>query len=463
MAALPEANEAALLAAEAPEQEPPLVLSDLGKKLREHQVPRDVCVALDTDGWTISSFRSVATSLEKFDEVLPKLLPDCVLSLLQKSQLRAAWRSLQGPDEAVPATSSKSLVPSLEASSSWSETFAPRLDASKVSTLKKAFLKNYPSEILTSATCPSLRLLSTAVHQEARKDLKWIPWKFRMTQLASDEAVMRRPSKQARLETLNLTSLLMDDPPTMEIGNNVMGISTIQRIMSVHDTALAMSGTAHLARLKHYTTKFLGFLQTRLEPDCSLRVPTVLEAQQADRVFWTNIFNLVLEKDWSVDDAIYEYSEIRAEMAALLQPRAKMPPMPKTPKGKGAGKPYVPPPPGKPPGRGKGGKPSTKGKGQGPQWIKNVTVNGAAKQLAGRAAAVRLGPPAHSSMPVLILSLTARRACPRTTVLLAIRPLRADLQHVLLPWALSSHCSFTWFAQARTPAPRVAFNGLSWS
>ena len=153
-----------------------------------------------------------------------------------------------------------------------------------MSTLKKAFLKNYPSEILTSATCPSLRLLSTAVHQEARKDPKWIPWKFRMTQLASDEAVMRRPSKQARLETLNLTSLLMDDPPTMEIGNNVMGIPTIQRIMSVHDTALAMSGTAHLARLKHYTTKFLGFLQTRLEPDCGLRVPTVLEAQQADRV-----------------------------------------------------------------------------------------------------------------------------------------------------------------------------------
>ena len=79
MAALPEANEAAPLAAEAPDQEPPLALSDLGKKLREHQVPRDVCTALDTDGWTISSFRSVATSLEKFDEVLPELLPDCVL------------------------------------------------------------------------------------------------------------------------------------------------------------------------------------------------------------------------------------------------------------------------------------------------------------------------------------------------------------------------------------------------
>ena len=246
-------------------------------------MPHDVCVALDNDGWTISSFRSVVTSLEKFDEVLPELLPDCELSLLQKSQLRAAWRSLQGPDEAMPATSSKSLVPALEASGSWSETFAPRLDASKVSTLKKAFLKNYPSEILTSATCPSLRLLSTAVHQEARKDLKWIPWKFRRTQLASDEAVMSRPNKHARLETLNLTSLLMDDPPTMEIGNDVMGIPTIQRIMSVHDTALVMSGTAHLARLKHYTTKFLGFLQTRLEPDCGLRVPTVLEARQRSR------------------------------------------------------------------------------------------------------------------------------------------------------------------------------------
>ncbi|CAE7415460.1 unnamed protein product [Symbiodinium pilosum] len=147
----------------------------------------------------------------------------------------------------------------------------------------------------------------------------------------------------------------MDDPPAMEIGNNVMGIPTIQRIMSVHDTALAMAGTAHLARLKHYTTKFLGFLQTRLEPDCGLRVPTVLEAQQADRILWGNIFGLVLEKDWSVDDSIFEYSEIRAKMATLLQPR-----------------------------RGKGGKPNAKGKGQGPQWIKNVTVNGSPKQLCMR-------------------------------------------------------------------------------
>ena len=178
----------------------------------------------------------------------------------------------------------------------------------------------------------------------------------------------------------------MDDPPAMEIGNNVMGIPTIQRIMSVHDTALAMAGTAHLARLKHYTTKFLGFLQTRLEPDCGLRVPTVLEAQQADRILWGNIFGLVLEKDWSVDDSIFEYSEIRAKMATLLQPRAKAVSVPKglSPKGRGLGKPYVPAPPGKPSGRGKGGKPNAKGKGQGPQWIKNVTVNGSPKQLCMR-------------------------------------------------------------------------------
>ena len=381
-----EAHAAAPPGEEAPDQEPQPVLSDLGKKLREHQVPLDICASLDSDGWSISSFRSVVASLEKFDEVLGELLPDCELTLLQKSQLRAAWRALQGCDAAEPSASVKSSVPALGAPGSWSETFAPRLDASKVSTLKKAFLKNYPSEILTSSTCPSLRLLSTAVHQEARKDLRWIPWKFRMTQLASDEAVMNRPSKQARLETLQLTSLLMDDPPTMEIGNSNMGIPTIQRIMSVHDVALAMSGTAHLARLKHYTTKFLGFLQGRLDPDCGLRVPTVLEAQQADRILWTNIFALVLEKDWSVDDAIYEYSEIRAEMATLLQPRAKAPMLPKalSLKGKGSGKPYVPPSPGKPSGRGKGGKPSTKGKGQGPGWIKNVTVNGASKQLCMR-------------------------------------------------------------------------------
>ena len=203
MAAAAEDLDGAPAAEQALENEAQPALSDLGKKLRDHQVPLDVCAALDNDGWTISSFRSVVASLEKFDDVLPELLPATELSLLQKSQLRAAWRALQGSLEAVPVTSAKSSVPALEAAGSWSETFAPRLDAAKVSALKKAFLKNYPSEILTSSTCPSLRLLSTAVHQEARRDLRWIPWKFRMTQLASDEAVVHRPNKQARLATLN--------------------------------------------------------------------------------------------------------------------------------------------------------------------------------------------------------------------------------------------------------------------
>jgi len=50
-----------------------------------------------------------------------------------------------------------------------------------VAKLKKQFLEDYPSEVLTPETMPSTRLLSLAHHQHSKHEYKWIPWKFRMT------------------------------------------------------------------------------------------------------------------------------------------------------------------------------------------------------------------------------------------------------------------------------------------
>ena len=162
------------------------------------------------------------------------------------------------------------------------ESFAPKMEAAKITELKKKFLLDYTIEILTAAIMRSTRLLSQAAHQAARKDFRWIAWKHRMIQEKVEEIMVQRPSKQARLEALSWSSILLDDLPTLEVGNANVGIHTIRNILAVHDTALALVGTARLARLKGYPCKFMQLLTQRYDAESGLRSPSVLEAQHAD-------------------------------------------------------------------------------------------------------------------------------------------------------------------------------------
>ena len=68
-----------------------------------------------------------------------------------------------------------------------------------------------------------------------------------------------------------------------------------------------------------------------------LRPPNVAELQSADQILWGKIAELYNYKQWTLDDAIHELVEIRADMASLLQPRPFVPRM--LPKGKGKGSP----------------------------------------------------------------------------------------------------------------------------
>ena len=159
-----------------------------------------------------------------------------------------------------------------------------------------------------------------------------------MTEEKASELLIARPHKQPKLEMLGLSSLLLDDPPTIEVTDANMGISGIQRILAVHDVALAMVGSAHLARLKAYSCKFVQLVSQRFDPASGLRAPTILEAQQADCRIWQSIHSLVSEKAWSLNDALHEFTEIRGELSTLLQARPKALFIPRGPDLKGKGK-----------------------------------------------------------------------------------------------------------------------------
>lgn len=347
-------------------------------------------------GWTADQLGMMAHSITEFDDCLKELfdesLAECI-TLQQKAALRLGWKrcldatsitrtpelgTIERSGDAQPASST----------SSWSESFAPKLTSQTVKDLKSQFKKNYPSEILTQDNMPSLRLLSQIQHQKTKGDWAWIPWTFRLSAAKSDELQTQKSSRIPKDESLSLHSLLFDEPPSLEVSNNSMGLHAVRCMFETWSFGMAMVEVAHLASLKQYYLKFLQHMTKKLEVDSGLRPPTILEAQQADKALMTIVFELMQERSWSADDAIYEMSHIRSDMSTLLQPRPRAakinPPRSEVPHG-GKGQPdhranpYPPPKGGGKKGGGKKG-----GKGPRVQWITETTIKGEKRQLCMR-------------------------------------------------------------------------------
>ena len=336
------------------------------------------------DGWTAEHFALIADSVEDFDAAINEIFPEDK-ALLERASLRLAWKRCQQPMGSPSAMASEGpIAPSASASNSWSETFAPKLTQSVVSQLKATFKTHYPAEVLLPENTPSLRLLSTIVHQKSKLDYKWIPWKYRLSMAKSDEITASKSTKLAKSEGLNLHSMLLDDPPALEVSNGGMGLHALRQMFETFSIAMAMAEVAHLSSLKQYYLKFLQMMTNKLDQDTGLRNATILEAQAADKALMTIAAELVLERKWSWDDALYEVTYIRADMMSLLQPRPRLPttyqPQRSEASGKGTfGASTRPAPYQK--GNNKGGKGKSKGK---VSWVTEAHIKGEKRQLCMR-------------------------------------------------------------------------------
>ncbi|CAL1140530.1 unnamed protein product [Cladocopium goreaui] len=241
----------------------------------------------DTESsWTVQSFAFSALDLEAFDKLWPEFFSD-EPTLLQKASLRAAFRMCHDLTQPAPANQTPvggtATSDASASASTWAESFPPKLDTAVIEQMKAKFLASYPSELLNHDTMPSTRLLSLTHHQLSKKQWSWIPWKYRLTLAKSDEITSQRQAKMPKLEVATLHSLLVDEPPSIDISNAGFGVNAVRNLLAVHDTAVAMCGGAHLANLKAYSAKFLSFLTQRVDPDTMLRCASITEAQAADR------------------------------------------------------------------------------------------------------------------------------------------------------------------------------------
>ena len=357
--------------------------SDLESILASCGVDPTISSAILAEGWTKDLFAMCATSLTDLDSHMHELQSDGhEFSFREKACIRMAWKKCQEtPTSSTPSHEVSQPMASSPAGG-WTETFAPKLSSATIVTLKKQFLLNYPSEVLTPETTPSTRLLSQAYHNKKTSEIKWIPWKYRLSMAKSEDITSGRSAKVPRIESLGLHGILVDEPPAVEVSNSSMGINAVRTMFDLHNAALALVDSCHLAVLRAYSIKFLSYLTQRLDQETGLRNPTIIEAQSADKLIWATISELVSEKGWSLDQSVHELTHVRSDLATLLQARPRLPrsaPPNISLKGSGKTQPEV-----KGSGKkGKGGK-SSKGSGKGQKWVTEMFVNGQRKQLCMR-------------------------------------------------------------------------------
>ena len=71
----------------------------------------------------------------------------------------------------------------------------------KTAELRRRFEEDYPTELLDAEVLPSSRLLALTSKMVADKEIRWLPWRFRLSAKAQDDNLMLRPKKLPRLGT----------------------------------------------------------------------------------------------------------------------------------------------------------------------------------------------------------------------------------------------------------------------
>lgn len=121
-------------------------------------------------------------------------------------------------------------------------------------------------------------------------------------------------------------------------------------------------------------------LKATVDAETGLRTASILECQAADRHVWQQVSDLMLDRNWSMDDALYEFTHIRHELPSLLQLRPRLPKPQQTPFFKGAGPKGL-----DHKGKGKGrSKFLPKGGKSRPQWVTELWKDGKMMQLCMR-------------------------------------------------------------------------------
>ena len=272
-------------------------------------------------GFDVPLFGCLAASATDFAPALETLLekvsaPESAAEILL---VQASFRLLfqKCNNQAATSQGTEPKAPSSASTSGWVEQFPPKLSGEQVIQLRSAFGASYPGEVLDHENTPGSRMLALTSKVMQPGELKWIPWKFRMSKAQEEAFNLRRPSKVPKFE-----DFIYDEIPARELPQGQVGASFLQGVLGLMSVSASLVQGAHLRNLRLYERKFIKLACSRLEGSTGLRQPNVEELQAADRHLWGIMADLVNVHKWTLNDALTEVVEIRGDMSAMLQPRA---------------------------------------------------------------------------------------------------------------------------------------------
>ena len=309
-------------------------LAGLQQLFQELQLPECFVEALQT-----SNIASVAD----FAYAYPSTAD---LSVFAEARAQEFWRALQVTDpehsmhmarvrRALTRAQALTKVQDVRANV-WAEHAPPRLDASAVTQLQASFRANYPGEHLDSDCMPSIRLLSLVHMVPVRGSHKiWVPWQMRLSSKQCQDIIEARATRTLRTEAQLISTALFDETPELPVERIRLNASWLASKQAVFRNAIALCNGAHLSVLKAFDKKVLDLCAQSMPPSMGLRAANAQELLQADRTLWNEIAKPVAG-GWMLDEALHEVTCVRADMRALLQPRAlpAQPAGPRNPKGK---------------------------------------------------------------------------------------------------------------------------------
>ena len=248
----------------------------------------------------------------------------------------SCWRMQEATRAPPEASGSQGAAP--PASSPWNlgalewapEAPPPKLSEAQMLDMKKMFAANYPGELLSPQSCPGTRYWSTVYHQlQDSQFLKWIPWK-ELVSAEQDVQLRQRRGHGRGSDASVLGSLLgvSDAYPAPVLDSLPTTGHAIMELFAVRRNTFSLCGACHLASYKQYDNRFCNQLRQNLDSSLGLRAPSAAEAQEADKTLHAEIYRLVNEEQWSLDQALHELAVVRQDLSQLLQPRPALTPQP---------------------------------------------------------------------------------------------------------------------------------------
>lgn len=372
------------------EDEPPQ--NELSELALSCGIPQTVVDQITKDGYDSPAlFRACFHTAESLDRKLKQWLEseldtdsDEFLTAPITGRIRMLWMKCSS-DSPIDKSDQTPPVDSLTDRLAWTDLPPPKLSPMAITKLKAKFKTDYPGELLNHQTCPCARLLSQ-VAEQCKKDntFEWISWKNILSEDQWSKQQEAKSTKAFKPGAALLASAIVEDTPQM-LENETQGSPLqIAKVLEIRRNAYVLQGVAHLGPWRALDAKMMDCYTTRYGEQSGLRPPNIQEFISADRKIWENIFQLVNEESWGLDEAILEFCHARADIPTLLMARPRV----FKGKGKGGGKfryePYY-----KGKGKfekGKGKFKGGKGKNQVPQnWAKSFTdASGSQKEFCFR-------------------------------------------------------------------------------